>query len=333
MGNKIGWIIAGALVLLIAAAAILKFVVFPSHAKPTHITLKEGFLDKAEMTINPSEVIGRSISGTGNAGDDYDRAIKLFAENARAFRRAMNRAEHTREIDLDSDVLTPLENVARHVALGAQKEEMHYTFVHTPEEFIVGWFYKPVDRIEELMQALHLLVTYYERQKEYAKAAKVTESMLVMGWHMVNERSRPFMLQVGADWQKYAIEALRDYYKKMGDQYKSRTPAIEEYGRQLSVMVSAFNEKRTAVFNLDSKKMHPGDIYNVAENDKDRAWRVQAILWLGVLRHTHSNHRGDMKYIDKLIEKYLDSSDPLEVAAAKAARDMTDADFNQISTR
>ncbi len=328
MGNKIGWIIAGAIALLIAVAVILKFV-FPSPSDPTRATTKRGFMDKAVLTVTPAEVTGRPMTGTGNAADDYAKAIKLYNDNKGKIEMAMDTAAE-KELELDSDVVTMLKDIARQVSLGAEKEEMHYTFVYTPTEFKVGWVYEPAQELEQVMQALNLLSAYYEKHDKYKDAANVTEMILIMGWHMVNERSRPYMMQAGVEWQREAAVKLREFYEKLGDTYKSRIPAVREYENQAGSMIAVFREK-TAIFKVgDLNELQPGDIFNIAENDQDRAWRVQAILWLGILKFMYAESRGDMRQIDKLIEKYIDSSDPMEAAAAKAAKNLTKAEYDKI---
>jgi hypothetical protein len=74
---------------------------------------------------------------------------------------------------------------------------------------------------------------------------------------------------------------------------------------------------------------HPGDVFNLAANHADRAIRVEAIVVLGIIRHGQIG-RGDQRTVRKLIDKYLESSDELEAAAAKAAHEMTQEDLRMM---
>ena len=77
---------------------------------------------------------------------------------------------------------------------------------------------------------------------------------------------------------------------------------------------------------------NPGDVFNVAENDKDRSWRIQAILSLGIVKFT-ATKRGDLRRVRKIIDKNVAGDDPLAAAAAKAAKELTARQFNQLGTR
>lgn len=64
-------------------------------------------------------------------------------------------------------------------------------------------------------------------------------------------------------------------------------------------------------------RLDAGDIWNIAENDKNRAWRIQAILAMGLIKFTHASEANTARN-NAMLERFLNSKDPLEKAAAQA---------------
>jgi molecular chaperone GrpE (heat shock protein) len=103
----------------------------------------------------------------------------------------------------------------------------------------------------------------------------------------------------------------------------------------LRAYLNALNEFEAVFENkaiiFQRARFNAGDIWNIAENDKDRAWRVQAILAMGLIRFTHTSKANTARN-NKLIERFLNSKDPLEKAAAQAAKAYTETDFIEAGT-
>jgi hypothetical protein len=77
---------------------------------------------------------------------------------------------------------------------------------------------------------------------------------------------------------------------------------------------------------------NPRDIIAVAEGDKDRAWRVEAILVLGITKFSVNPQKDPdiHKKVVELIDKCAASSDPLEALAGKSAKEFTKPQFNTL---
>jgi len=146
---------------------------------------------------------------------------------------------------------------------------------------------------------------------------------------MAGEHSRVDMTNTGLQVQLDALGVLAAVCRAEGGEKAKLLDKIQAYSDSLLAFRRHIEGKQRIVWALPPK---PGDVFYVIENDKDRAWRVQAILALGVLRFT-AQTRGDDRYTAKLIEQFKASSDPLEAAAAKTADEMTDVDFNLVGTR
>lgn len=350
MGSKFGWIIAGAVVLAIGGIATYIFV-FPSPTDPTGATQKFGFMEVKPIDTPISDVIGYQPRAEGNAADDYQKAIAVYKKNAKAIGLAWL---HSDELGrgayaLDAGLLKALQTIDDLVAPGTLKASMKYTFVYTPKEFVVGLggatrndmedfstdptIYAPASQMYRLGTSLELLAYHYYGKKDYAKAEKTLKHVFVVGRHMMDEDSRPVMVQSGIDLQSDAIDLLRAVYRGMGGDHSKQTKAMSAYNSCLKAILDHYEAKTAALWKAVP---NPGDAFNMAENEKDRAWRVQAILYLGLLNYAikiDQISRGDARMTTKLIEKYINSSDEFEAAAAKAARDITEAEFKKIGNR
>ena len=90
-------------------------------------------------------------------------------------------------------------------------------------------------------------------------------------------------------------------------------------------------KKFSIVWSIVPHPPHPGDVFNVVENDKDRTWRVEALLVCGVIRLA-AREEGDIQAANKLVEKSCSSPDEFERAAAEAAKKMTRQDLESVAT-
>jgi len=318
VGNKLGWILAG--VLLAALMCVILFVVlFPQPSKPGAAVMATGFLEVKTPAETPALVLGSLPTGEGNAGDDYARAVALYLDKRDAIRYDATDAEKT---EIRRQLLA-------HVAAGSAKAKMEYTFVHTPKTFVVGYFYQPAEQLYAVCGQLCDLAETDLKEKDLAEAEKIARALLMMGWHMAGEHSRVDMTNTGLQVQLDALGVLAAVCRTEGGEKAKLLDKIQAYSDSLLAFRRHIEGKQRIVWALPPK---PGDVFYVIENDKDRAWRVQAILALGVLRFT-AQTRGDDRYTAKLIEQFKASSDPLEAAAAKTADEMTDVDFNLVGTR
>lgn len=349
MGSKLGWILAG---IVLVIAGVIGFVVFfPSPTDPTPATQKFGFMEMKLITVPIADLIGYQPRQEGNAADDYQKAIDIYKRNAKGIGEAWTHSEGLGKgtYSLPTDLLKALQAIDDLVARGSLKASMKYTFVYTPKEFVVGFgvtayedmeefssnrnLYAPSSQLFRLGMSLELLAYHYYGKKDYLRAEKTLQHLFVLGRHMMDEQSRPVMVQSGIDLQQEAIGLLRPVYRDMGGDHKKQIGAIASYKSCLAAILGHYDTKKDALWRTAP---NPGDVFNMIANEKDRAWRVQAILYLGVLNYAikvDRISRGDARMTTKYIEKFINSADEYEAAAAKAARDITEADFRMLGSR
>lgn len=329
VGNKMGWILAAVLVLAISGF-ITKQLVFPSPSSPTAISLREDFL-MLQTHQSPVSFLVTQPEGTANAGDDYATAVALFDDNSFAIGLAMDNLPRIRSgaYELDDDVLQTLNKINEYIAEGAKNRDMQYVLVHTEPAFEVKMAYRPALALYQTGECLSALAGWQVKQNDHNSARATLENMLILGWHMTNERARADMVLKGLDLQASAGGGLRDLYQ-MWDKtkYEDTIEDIDNYLLSVKAVRTFYIDKWKA---LITTKPQPGDLYRVVEHDKDPAWRVDALLFLGAVRYTHASHRGDMRYTNNLLEHYSSKGNTLEKAAAKAAASLDRVGFNTIS--
>jgi len=323
LGNKLGWIIAGALVGIFLIILIL-FVALPQPSSPRE-TRDKSLLAMVTVDHWPGSVVGPKPTGGGNAGDDYARAISLY----RAHRRELDDAcYHLDDIrtgahQLPESTLRVMEQIHQAVSNGARKASAKFVLTHTAA-FRVSPKYGPSTEVRMAFEILKALFLIYEHKMgKHAEARQVAHDAFCFGWHLMEDRGHINIVLCGLEIQ-YQTLGLFQGLDPSGPQGPS-APAIYRYAGSLNRIRTHYKKKMEILYG---NPPYPGDVFNIAENDQDPAWRVHAALTLGVLKHT-AGRRGDKRYTAKLIDRYSDSDDARMASAAKAADGFAKADFEQ----
>lgn len=330
MGAKLGWIIGGLMVLVIVLVVVFA-VLFPPYSEPTD-SAKAGQLDIHQVPQSVATVLGAVPSEAGDAGDDYARALELITKNSQTLEDAMGKIGEGSAIE--PAALGVFLDVDKHCAAAAKKEKMAYSAAHDlePAEVVL---YQPVVRdFVKISEALEHLA-YYQSQveKNLPAAIETRKHHFALGYHMERERLYVTVVQEGLAIQKRACDnrndgtGLAQLYEAAGD--KKKAQAAKDFADAADEVLQ-FHEQKYAY--LCKLKPNPGDVFNVAANDKDPAWRLQAILELGMIRHT-AQQRGDEKYANKLIDEILSDGSEMEKQAASAAKTVTVEELRVIGSK
>ncbi|MCK5114819.1 MAG: hypothetical protein KAR11_08675 [Phycisphaerae bacterium] len=305
---------------ILAAVVILYLanrVMYPSPEPPTTATTATGALQLQAANAPLADVIGFVPSGEGNAAEDYNRAADYATEH-------QTELQQGRE-DIISN-RTPQNyhkkvyaKIAELMAPALDKQQMQYTFVFTPKKLKVVFTPDGIKKLDTLADVLECLYTHYYFTGQFDKAVQIASQELVLGWHMVNERSRTGMVMDGILLQTRALLSLQNAYRKQ--QQTGKAEACAAYRTQLNDALDVLEKKMSSLWKLNDSS--PGDAYNIIENDEDRACRVDAILALGLQKITAKGHRGNDRVRDNLLNKYAQSDDELLRAAAEAAKTCT----------
>ena len=106
---------------------------------------------------------------------------------------------------------------------------------------------------------------------------------------------------------------------------------------QENALIQLHSIERVPVGRIDGAAVSAGLIVGLgvvaaASGPTHRRVRVQGLLVLGIVKFS-APQRGDVRVAKKLMDRYAASDDPLEAAAAKAARELTREDFRRIGTQ
>jgi hypothetical protein len=330
MGNKLGWILSGALV---AALVVVIVVMMLQGGDPSPTTLAitvPGFFEVHEVKISPAPFLGGSLpSGPGNAGDDYRQAVDLY----RAHHEQVGDAEeHVVDIikgkfNPPEATVTALESIYTLVAAGATKKEMKYS---TPQDISVRAAYDPASRLALVGDAMIILGDVRMGAKKYDEAEKAYRASFALGYQMTKEGSRALMLLEGLGVQGAAVGRLGDLYSEWDKKkYESTLNALEDYAHALDKVHKECQDKMNTLWQ---KKPEPGDVFAIVERDQDPTWRVEGLLLCGVIRYTHPTHAGNQRVDKELVDKYAADPNPYVRAAAMAARELTPEGWKQVGT-
>ena len=317
MGNLAGWLISGVLVVLVMGLLVVP-IACPSTTPPAAELMKRGYLDTKQIKMPISVVTGSMPSASGDAGADYAQAVSIYRNN-RAELAPINQL-----VPLD-DLPNPMPasaiEIAEHIQAGAAKNKMTYTFVHTPHELSVSFDYPPA---KELFYVANVALNVAEDnlRTDSEAAIKIAQAVCTMGWHMFNERAIADMEMQGLWIQASAADALGHFYQKSFQ--TDRAQAVRDYSDAVFRVHRDCTEKRS---RLCATQVNPGNVFFIAENDADRAWRVRAVLSLGLVKFA-AREMGDKRYNKRLILRYMEDSDPLIKAAAVAARHLMFSEYN-----
>lgn len=327
--NKITGMIFGGIILLIVAGIVIKVLVFPSTDAVTRETSKPGFMEVIEVDAKITDVLDAAPSGTDNAAEHYAQAIKVFLAGKDVILDAAAALGEGKAQGY-ADALKMLEEIRGHIGTGAKQANMNYLARHASGKLQVSKRQEDVERLGQTINTLDILGDYYIANKRFKDAGAMYRDMFVAGWHMIEARSHMHMVLYGQDIQCDALDGMSMSIERGLDKdtdHELRAP-LGNYIRALNEFRSRYEEK-SMVFH--KARLKAGDVWNIAENDKDRSWRVQAILGMGMIKFTHLSKANTARN-NATIEKFLNSEDPVEKIAAQAAKAYTETEFNTAGT-
>jgi hypothetical protein len=326
MGSKIGWILSVVLVLGLVGF-VLYMVMVPSPSEPTFATGGEDFVRVHSIRVSPAVFLGAEPSAPGNAADDYRQAVAVFKTLEPEMRRTYGRLNDITggRYAPPPNVLEARNKIVAFAVAGAAKKNMEY---YSPDKLAVKSNCQPAADLTDVTTALEILVAWHTAGKRYDQEEQALRTIFIMGWHMANEHTRAGMILEGLTAQERVLNTLDELYQEWDPKkHEALLKGEREYGASLGE-VKRFQETKWKAIWKD--RPEPGDLYRIIRLDQDRAWRVEALLALGVVRFTHEQFKGDMRVTLELLNQYSQDPDPYLRAAARCARALTEEGFNRV---
>lgn len=334
VGNKLGWIIAGGIVLVLGIILAF-FVFFPTPTPQTFRSLAPGMMDLPNPRVSVATVLGDLPSGDGNAGEDYNQAFTAYTLEVQNAYRA-NGAAIFATGEMSQELRDTFDRVVKPLLAATKKKSMNYYFQLTPVGFQEGYYDPERKKFQDVSDILLLFAGAAAKQQKFDEAEKYYLACMTMGYHMFNERSRMGMSMRGLGIMKTVCKYITSSNKRrdLATMYKEwgkpdKAEAVAALYDALQETSDRYHQIESILWENDLNKLEkgwllwPGDIFAFATDHPDRGVRVEAILACGPIRVT-ATARGDKRMANKIIAEKLGSSDPIEREAAKVASELNE---------
>jgi len=163
-----------------------------------------------------------------------------------------------------------------------------------------------------------------EKRNRPDEAERIYKAVLIYGVRLAENRARVYYQLEGLSAQAEAADALARLYREKKDADKSK--AAESYMTAAQETLARAREGTFFPVFQHVNKWNVGDLLMFAENHPDPAWRVEALLALGMCQH-NPVAKGGEDAISRCLKKYANDSDPNIAAAARWSRDLTRPDY------
>jgi hypothetical protein len=288
-------ILAVAFVPLLVAAVLMY-----GHADaPTSVTDARALAEQ----VFPADL--PAITGTGDSaepGDDagalYEAALALYAEHPGVLTK-------TREHDALVDELCGL--LIR--AAGAGRVEPGFMDGHIP--VAIG----ALPDYDVAVEAIYTWAIYRSADLymhgERDSARELALAVWVFGRRMFGDNVRLYNRNTGLDMMESAGGLL---FEMSVEDPSLDSEVLRAWSLAITDIRRAWQPKLEVMLGIDP---HPGDLMNIALNDKDRMFRVEATLRLGI--HRYGADRGNQRAMNRAIQEAIESDNPMLAEAGRAA--------------
>jgi len=297
---KIGHVIVVLSGLLILGASLTYFV--GQSDAPTKRTSSEALAEQAFDASLP-KIAGLPTQPDAQAVVHYQKAIEAYQANRTALPKTAA-----------YDVL--VEQVCEQLQLAAQAGRVEEGFMdrHIPVQ--IGANPDFDEALEEIFSIALYQAAYLYAHEQTDAAKDLTLAVWVMGRRMFEHNTRLYNRNTGLDMMESAGSIL---FEMSATDPGLDAEAIRAWSVAIDGIRRHWQPKLEMILGIDPPI---GDLINIAQNDGDRMFRIEATLRLGIHKHG-SIGRGNKRAVRRAIQQALQSDDPVLVEAAKAADAMT----------
>lgn len=321
-GNRLGWMLAAGLVIVMIVAIAAAYVVTGKRTEPTAFSRDSANLAEIKLPRNPRELLPPQ-SRDADAGDIYWRAVADYQKNINEYERLATTFDAKRALALDG-VKAVLEAADyRRAALFAGRLEA-----------AVGYGSRPgVIALHRVGAVVSRLGTDYAQKAQFEDARKYLLASYVLGFHLCDQRMSRLQLSAGLGLMAQSATVLKQIENADGN-----AAGGKRYEEFVSAYQSYYAERvepmERVLTSIDPKVLstHVGDVFEIVDNSQERVWRVEGVLKLGMFKY-YTNTAGDRRAAVSKVKSMLDDPDPAVKAAALAARELTIAQYRTIGSR
>jgi hypothetical protein len=322
-GNRLGWNISAALVVLTVVVLVL-MARADRVSPPTAFVTSSGVLDPLPTIASMTRVL--PLDQEGDAADAYRKAIASYRRNERSY-EAFSTSMKT-----DAQTLAPLREGLDALKEGTRLNRLtlfsrNPTAVINYDSTTTG-----IPAIENVgLAACRLgLLLKDENPKE---ALALFEAAFGAGAKLYNERVTWSECLAGLGLMGTSSGYIGKLSEKNGDAARASAAMAFDEARK-ALYLDKLQNIAVAMTSIDPKVMgrYVGDIFVIAEKSQERMWRVEAIRKLGIMRYADMTNKraGDEAGALRAARRYANDPDPVIAAAGKAASDLTPIQFNTL---
>jgi hypothetical protein len=312
-GNVLGWKISAA-IFVVAMGLALWLRGQMEMTGPTGLSLNEKNLEELSPPVDAEGIVAQDEPG--DAGENYEKAAKLYAEDSDACdeygRKAEGPPPPAMQMVIDAMHFSKMDLFAKNPA-----SIIDYQADHPDLENLSS--------VGEDMEKAALLLNRAGKQDE---ARKLLQADYAMGKNLVEERLNYDEFSHGMGRMDGALTALADL--EPAGSHKA-----QELQDQANAMVNFEQQNIRPVYevlaSIDPMKVaaNAGDVYRFSILAKERMFRVEAILKVGRYRF-NAARPADQLGAPRYLRLLARDPDPVIQAAAQAATGLTLEQYRMI---
>lgn len=318
-GNRLGWSIAGVIVLL--QVALVAWAVSLDRLTPPTALTSTANLARIEIPVAWTQVVPDGT--TGDSGAVYREALRLM-DGDDSILRSILRENGPASLDEVPEVVKLIE------AASMRRTPL---FESALDEIVTYDVRKgPIESLR-LAGDVAIRLAMLRVAQDPQGATRLLEAAFLLGASMYEERLVFDQLVAGLGLMGDASAGLRQIAEQRGD--ASRLERLDAFDRSRSdYLKTHVLPIRTALWAVDRGRMgrHAGDVFAFARTAEERMWRVEAILQMGRMRFDMpEGHRADQLGVPRLLDQMeSNEADPVMRHALRQARELTVERFRMI---
>jgi|GEM_PF-4241285 len=270
-GNTKGWILA-AIVLVIELGIVGWLISLDDVTEPTQLSSVLN-LEPISFSTSPRTIVPNGPKG--DAGATYRKLIAAYESNGEAYRKFESKGTLA-----DDRIIEDIRLLSE-----AADEKFTNLFANTPDEIVAYEFKEgPLQALRVIARAATNYATIALKDGKYEVAREYYEAVFALGAAMFEERLTYAQAGFGFELMATASNGMLSVAKKEND--SKRVNRMNDFQQALNESVKLWRDidNKLLTAQPDPLTKHIGDRIKFLNESKERMWRVESALGLGLVR-------------------------------------------------
>ncbi|MGB7157556.1 MAG: hypothetical protein WBD40_05790 [Tepidisphaeraceae bacterium] len=316
-GNRLGWGISAAIAIVVIGTLSFYVRGATKTSQPTQLGLDAVAQGSLALGVSPQSVLSGEPASC-DAAQLYSEAIALYRRDPNGYDGIAGGSR------AGSDALAKFPAIQR--LIEAKNCSQMTLFTNDPALVIRYGDAPDLDALLKVGKAAVRAGLAYKSANRNFEAIKCYEAAFALGAKFYDERLTYRQLMAGLELMGESGVGLSSLNFARGDTTRSEAAQKFDVARR-KLFSSSVQPISGALISIDARTVsrHAGDVFYIAENARERMWRVEAILSLGRMRFFvgEGGRIGDQRGAERALKRYAQDTDPVIRAAAKAALELT----------